>query len=171
MSANGYISSIPSEYITQAELSANSYLTAVPSEYITDTELSSMGYLTSVPSDYPTYAAISAMGYVTSVPTIDENIIPKATDTYTLGSGTYFYHTLYANRIQGNSTVNVRTGSNNRATFSSSAFRPMQQNYDLGSSDYKWNNFYAYNAYISNYTFPCHRDLHKGQCVRFRLRD
>lgn len=36
---SGFITSIPSEYITESELNAKGYLTEVPSEYITETEL------------------------------------------------------------------------------------------------------------------------------------
>ena len=36
---NGFITTIPSEYITESELNAKGYLTEVPSEYITETEL------------------------------------------------------------------------------------------------------------------------------------
>lgn len=43
---SGYLKSIPTEYITETELSAKGYLTAVPSEYITETELNGKGYLT-----------------------------------------------------------------------------------------------------------------------------
>lgn len=43
---SGYLESIPTEYITETELSAKGYLTAVPSEYITETELNGKGYLT-----------------------------------------------------------------------------------------------------------------------------
>lgn len=42
----GYLTSVPSEYITETELNAKKYLTAVPSEYVTETELSAKGYLT-----------------------------------------------------------------------------------------------------------------------------
>jgi hypothetical protein len=44
---SGFITSIPSTYVTETELSAKGYLTSVPSEYVTDTELTSKGYLTS----------------------------------------------------------------------------------------------------------------------------
>lgn len=43
---SGFITSIPSEYITETELNAKGYLTSIPSEYITETELNSKGYLT-----------------------------------------------------------------------------------------------------------------------------
>ena len=92
---------------------------------------------------FPTYSYVES-----KIPVIDENIVPKSTDTYTLGDSSYYYHTLYANRIQGNSSVNIRTGNNNRLTVSSTAFRPMQQNYNLGSSDYP----FAY-TYTNNLNF------------------
>lgn len=42
----GYLTSIPSEYITESELTAKGYLTNVPSEYVTETELTNKGYQT-----------------------------------------------------------------------------------------------------------------------------
>ena len=42
----GYLTEVPSEYITESELEAKGYLTEVPSEYITETELEQKGYLT-----------------------------------------------------------------------------------------------------------------------------
>lgn len=90
----GYITSIPSEYITQAELSANGYLTSVPSNYVTTTILSNQsyvtttalntrlsnagyitmgdvaacGYISSIPSEYVTDSELSSKGYLTAVP-------------------------------------------------------------------------------------------------------
>lgn len=43
---SGYLTSVPSEYITETELNAKKYLTAIPSEYITETELNAKGYAT-----------------------------------------------------------------------------------------------------------------------------
>lgn len=93
----GYISSIPSQYVTETELNAKGYLTGVPSEYITETELSAKGYLTehqslshlatkeevptkvsdlendagyltTVPSQYVTETELTAKGYITAIP-------------------------------------------------------------------------------------------------------
>ena len=36
----GYLTSVPSEYVTETELNGKGYLTSVPSEYVTETELS-----------------------------------------------------------------------------------------------------------------------------------
>ena len=43
---SNFLTSIPDEYITEAELASKNYLTEVPSEYITETELNAKGYLT-----------------------------------------------------------------------------------------------------------------------------
>lgn len=43
---SGYLTSIPSEYVTETELNSKGYLTEVPSEYITETELNEKGYAT-----------------------------------------------------------------------------------------------------------------------------
>ena len=42
-----YLTSVPSEYVTETELANKKYLTSVPSEYITETELAAKNYLTS----------------------------------------------------------------------------------------------------------------------------
>ena len=93
----GYLKSIPSEYVTESELSTKGYLTAVPAEYVTETELDAKGYLTqhqdlsgyaktsqlptktsqlsndsgfltAVPAEYVTETELSAKGYLTAVP-------------------------------------------------------------------------------------------------------
>lgn len=43
---SGYLTAVPSEYITETELNAKGYLTSVPGEYVTETELNGKGYLT-----------------------------------------------------------------------------------------------------------------------------
>ena len=61
----GYISAIPSEYVTETELSAKGYITSIPSEYITESELNAKKYLTSIPSEYVTESELTAKGYAT----------------------------------------------------------------------------------------------------------
>jgi hypothetical protein len=51
---SGFITSIPSEYVTETELNAKNYLTSIPSEYVTETELNAKKYLTTIPSEYVT---------------------------------------------------------------------------------------------------------------------
>ena len=56
---SGYITSIPSEYITETELNAKGYLTSIPSTYKTKTENDALyqakgNYLTSIPDEYVT---------------------------------------------------------------------------------------------------------------------
>ena len=41
---SGYLTAVPSEYVTETELTAKKYLTSVPSEYVTDSELTAKGY-------------------------------------------------------------------------------------------------------------------------------
>ena len=36
---SGYLTSVPSDYITESELESKGYLTGVPSEYVTESEL------------------------------------------------------------------------------------------------------------------------------------
>lgn len=59
----GFLTEVPSEYITETELTAKKYLTAVPSEYVTETELSAKKYLTTIPSEYVTETELTAKGY------------------------------------------------------------------------------------------------------------
>ena len=51
---SNFITSIPSEYITETELNDKGYITEIPSEYITESELNDKGYLTSIPDTYIT---------------------------------------------------------------------------------------------------------------------
>ena len=63
-----FITSIPSEYITETELNDKGYLTEIPSEYITESELNDKGYLTEIPSEYITETELNDKGYLTSIP-------------------------------------------------------------------------------------------------------
>lgn len=60
-----YLTSIPTEYVTETELASKGYITSIPSNYITDEELNSKGYLTSVPSEYITETELNQKGYLT----------------------------------------------------------------------------------------------------------
>ena len=71
-----YLTSIPSEYVTETELTdkgyalkseiPTDYITEIPSEYITETELNNKGYITSIPSEYITETELTAKGYATT---------------------------------------------------------------------------------------------------------
>ena len=76
LTSKGYLTEVPSEYITESELTAKKYLTSVPSEYVTETELSAKGYLTSIPSEYVTDNELTAKGYQT-VTSADSKYQPK----------------------------------------------------------------------------------------------
>ena len=79
---SNYITSIPSEYITETELNAKGYLTAhqdlsayaktssIPTK--TSQLTNDSGYITSVPSEYVTESELTAKGYATTsqIPTI-----------------------------------------------------------------------------------------------------
>lgn len=49
-----FLTSVPSEYITETELNSKNYLTSIPSEYVTETELNNKKYLTSFTETDPT---------------------------------------------------------------------------------------------------------------------
>lgn len=61
----GYLTAVPSEYITETELNAKGYLTSVPSNYVTNSTLDAKGYLTSIPGEYVTESELTAKGYAT----------------------------------------------------------------------------------------------------------
>lgn len=63
----GYLTSIPSEYVTDEELQAKKYLTAVPGEYITETELAAKGYLTQ-------HQSLAGYAKVTDIPDVPSKI-------------------------------------------------------------------------------------------------
>lgn len=62
-----YLTSVPSEYVTETELANKKYLTSVPSEYITETELNAKGYLTQ-------HQDLSAYAKKTEIPTVPTKI-------------------------------------------------------------------------------------------------
>ena len=72
-----YISSIPSEYVTETELKAKGYLTSVPSTYALKTDIPTVptkvsdlandsNFITSIPEEYITETELNAKGYLTS---------------------------------------------------------------------------------------------------------
>ena len=139
-----------SAYVTKTELSAAGYLTTVPSEYVTESEITSMGYITGT--------ELSAMGYITSsdipaIPVIDENLIPNTTLTYTLGDSTHFYDATYTNRVNGPSEgMAFRLGDTGKVALYSAAFRPASNNtMSLGTASQQWTYTYSYN-FIENGT-------------------
>ena len=93
--SKGYITEIPSEYVTETELNGKNYATttqvnakqdaisdlstirsgaalgatalqSVPAEYVTETELNNKGYLTSIPSEYVTETELTNKSYATT---------------------------------------------------------------------------------------------------------
>lgn len=76
-----YLTSIPSEYVTETELNNKKYLTSIPSEYVTETELNNKKYLTSIPSEYVTESELNAKDYATKKDL--EDIDVDLTDYYT----------------------------------------------------------------------------------------
>jgi hypothetical protein len=80
---SGYITSIPSEYVTESELTAkkytveghahDQYLTKIPSEYITETELNAKGYLTQ-------HQDLSAYAKKTELPTVPTKVSELTND-------------------------------------------------------------------------------------------
>lgn len=181
---NAYIAAYLSSYnfIDQNALSANSYITLqdIPSvdlsSYVTYDFLSAQSYLTSIPNTYPTYTAIenmayitmadvSACGYITTsdipsvvVPVVDENLIPKENNTYTLGDSTHLYDATYTNSLKfstynditnaSNTRINFKINQNNRFKMTNVEFAPVNNNgVNLGTSSEHFKNTYSYNYY------------------------
>lgn len=65
---SGFLTQIPDEYVTEAELDAKGYLTEHQSlaEYAKKSEIPDVsGFLTSIPSEYVTETELEAKGYLT----------------------------------------------------------------------------------------------------------
>ena len=64
--------------------------------------------------NYIDQVKLSANSYVTSadIPTIDEDIIPKETDSYTLGNSSYRYAITYTNNLYFGYDTGIASGSN-----------------------------------------------------------
>ena len=113
-------------------------------------------------SSYVTKSELSNCGYLTSadLPVIDENIIPKENNTYTLGDSTYLYAATYTSRVKvGNNSqiyndgggITLSVNSNAGLRMGSSNFYPKNNNaINLGQSSNKWNNAYISNLYADN---------------------
>lgn len=112
---------------------------------------------------FPTYAAIEGMGYVTSndLPVINENIIPKENNTYTLGDADHIYNSAYAtdlymstkNKISNRSDnqINIMLNNGWKYTFHSNGITPVaSQNQNLGDSANPWYATYTTYAYTDN---------------------
>lgn len=92
--------------------------------------------------------------------TIDENIVPKANYTYTLGTSSYIYKTAYVtdlytsvhNRIsnRGDNQMNIQLNNAWRYVFHVNNFSPASDNtINLGASDAKWKAAYSYSLYAT----------------------
>ena len=122
---SGFLTSVPSQYVTETELTGKGYLTSVPSTYKTKTENDALyqakgNYLTSIPSEYITETeleeAISNVGGGVIEPLADD--IPKVfingsipTDKteleaeLTYMSKTEEFHSYIKIKCQGNSSM------------------------------------------------------------------
>ena len=99
---------------------------------------------------------------------ITKDIIPAATDTYTLGNSTYHYSTVYTdNTYFGNnavicadshndSSINIKLNGNSKYYFNSSRFAPNGSSnhnaLNLGSATRAWKDTYTYNLYLDGNT-------------------
>ena len=103
---------------------------------------------------FPTYAYV--VDYVDQhggggSTVIDENIIPKANNTYTLGSASYLYSSIYTNKIQTtNNGMWVDFEGNHRFLFTNYAFRPNENNKStLGNANNQYATVYTYNINLN----------------------
>lgn len=81
---SNFLTSVPSEYVTETELEDKGYLTEVPSEYVTETELEGKGYLTEHQdlSNYALKTEIPSVPTKTSQLTNDSGFITSIPSEY-----------------------------------------------------------------------------------------
>lgn len=162
-----------SQLPTYAAISEMGYLTSIPSEYVTDTELSNTlaNYYTdgevdneinTALSNYYTKTEINNASYVTSsdLPVINESIIPKETATYTLGDGSHIYSNTYSRGVYlgtgvrmysessaSSNDIAIALGGTAYYYMSNNRFAPNgaanSEKIDLGTADRKWNHIYG----------------------------
>ena len=68
-------------YVKNYAQPKGTYLTSVPSEYVTDSELNAKGYLTSIPSEYVTESELSTKNYATKSEIPTNNVVYGTCDT------------------------------------------------------------------------------------------
>ena len=161
------LAQILSSYVTNEYLSSCGYVTLndIPSidlsSYVSDSELAE------ILISYITSDELSSCGYITrnDVPEgviIDENIIPKENNTYTLGDIGYFYKDIYSYKLSLNR--NTKLYSIDHAigdlyiefayyphyVFNNGGFSPVGNNTkDLGNSNSSWKSTYTYSLYLN----------------------
>ena len=113
--------------------------------YVTKTELANCGYITS-----------------SDLPIIDESIVPKENNTYTLGDAKHLYNATYTSNLYLNSNVGlttdgialfVTTAGNIKFSFDTNSFHPYGSTYsgllDLGASTRTWRSTYTKYLYLN----------------------
>lgn len=134
-----YLTSVPSEYVTETELNAKGYLTqhqslsgyAKTADHYTKTESDNKyqakgNYLTSVPSEYVTETELSAKGYLTSAPVTKVNnktgaVTLSASDVGADASGTAS-SAVSSHNTNTSAHSDIRTAINGKADKSEGAF-------------------------------------------------
>lgn len=114
-------------------------------------------------SSYVTKTELSNCSYVTSsdLPVIDESIVPKENNTYTLGDNSHIYSTSYITNMWLNGTnkfsnrnsnqVNIMLNNAWRYVFHINNFSPAHDNaISLGESSARWKSTYTTNLYADN---------------------
>lgn len=126
------------------------YIDENNTSYVSKTELANASYVTSSQLSDCSYATTSYVAdYVATYGggVIDENIVPKKNNTYTLGDSTYRYYTVYSENfmtrnkcsVHSTSDYNIYLKINNadRWTFDTLNLVPNSNNdHNLGSSTY-----------------------------------
>lgn len=160
------------------------YLNDKLSYYVETSDLESMGYATetyvtnaiaAIPSvdlsSYVTYTYLESCGYATqsyvadyvsehgSSAVIDEDLIPKESYTYSLGSDSYMYKAAYLSEVDTNvirydGNILFTNQYNNITWGIGDNLVPNQNNtYNIGRDDYRVSSTYAYNTYTNAITF------------------
>ena len=117
-------------------------------------------------SSYVTKTELSNCSYVTSsdLPVIDENIVPKENNTYTLGDANHLYNATYSTKFytrvsnltgfenNNNYTgILIRVGGNKKLDINNNDIRPVSNgNYNLGTANAKFGSTYISNLYLNS---------------------
>ena len=107
------------------------YLTEVPSEYITETELSEKGYLTSIPEEYVTETELSGKGYATTAQLANK----VDTSTYTEDKATFATKEELADKANTSDLSNYLHTSVAESTYAKKSEIPEEYTLPIATAD------------------------------------
>ena len=107
------------------------YLTEVPSEYITETELSEKGYLTSIPEEYVTETELSGKGYATTAQLANK----VDTSTYTEDKATFATKAELADKANTSDLSNYLTTTDAESTYAKKSEIPEEYTLPIATAE------------------------------------